>query len=181
MRLLDFFGSEDMMKKVAVLTAVFAFAVLTTAALAQTPTYIGAQKCAMCHKSEKSGQQFVKWDASKHSKSFAALSSPQAADAAKAMGVADPVTDAKCLKCHAPVASLQAEGVTCEHCHGAGNDYKSMTIMKDKAEAVKKGLKLYANADAIKAQCLTCHENAHNKTFDFAASWEKVKHPIPGK
>lgn len=172
------------MKKVVIFAAVFAFAA-GTLALAQGPTYIGAQKCAMCHKSEKSGQQFPKWDATKHSKSFAALSSPQAAEAAKALGVTNPVTDAKCLKCHAPLADkaaeLKAEGVGCEVCHGPGSDYKTLTIMKDKAEAVKKGLKLYANADAIKAQCLTCHENAHNKTFDFTAAWEKIKHPVPGK
>jgi len=173
------------MKKVVVSAVVLAFAVLATAAMAQTPTYIGAAKCAMCHKSEKSGQAFPKWDASKHSKSLAALSSPEAADAAKALGVANPTTDAKCLKCHAPLAEkaaeLKAEGVGCEVCHGAGSEYKSMAVMKDKAEAVKKGLKLYANADAIKAHCLTCHENAHNKAFDFAAAWEKVKHPVPGK
>jgi hypothetical protein len=172
------------MKKVFIFAAVFAFAA-GTLALAQGPTTIGAMKCAMCHKSEKSGQQYVKWDASKHSKSFAALSSPQAADAAKALGVTDPLTDAKCLKCHAPLAAkaaeLKAEGVNCEVCHGPGSEYKTLAVMKDKAEAVKKGLKLYADADAIKAHCLTCHENAHNKTFDFAASWEKIKHPVPGK
>jgi cytochrome c peroxidase len=168
------------MKKVVIFAAVFAFAA-GTLALAQAPTYIGAQKCAMCHKSEKSGQQYPKWEASKHSKSVAALTSPQAADAARALGVANPATDPKCLKCHAPVSALPTEGVTCEHCHGAGSDYKSMAVMKDKAESAKKGLKLYANADAIKAQCLTCHENAHNKTFDFAAAWEKIKHAVPGK
>ena len=173
------------MKKVILVAAIFVFAVFTTSALAQTPTYIGAQKCAMCHKAEKSGMQFPKWDASKHSKSFAALSSPQAAEACKALGVEKPTEDAKCLKCHAPLAdkaeALKTEGVGCEVCHGPGSDYKPIAVMKDKAEAAKKGLKLYANADAIKAQCLPCHENAHNKTFDFAASWEKIKHPVPGK
>jgi len=173
------------MKKVVIIAAIMIFAAAGTSALAQTPTYIGAQKCAMCHKSEKSGQQFPKWDASKHSKSFAALSSPQAADAAKALGVANPASDAKCLKCHAPladkVAELKTDGVGCEVCHGPGSDYKSMAVMKDKSEAAKKGLKLYASADAIKALCLTCHESAHNKTFDFAASWEKIKHAVPGK
>jgi len=172
------------MKKVLVLTGLAAV-VLVLAVAGQQFTYVGAQKCAMCHKSEKSGQQYPKWEASKHSKSVAALTSPQAADAAKALGVANPVTDAKCLKCHAPLADkaadLKAEGVGCEVCHGPGSDYKTMAVMKDKAESAKKGLKLYANADAIKAQCLTCHENAHNKTFDFAAAWEKIKHAIPGK
>ena len=36
--------------------------------------------------------------------------------------------------------------------------------MKNKDEAVKNGLKLYGNADAIKTWCLTCQQNAHGKT-----------------
>jgi hypothetical protein len=53
--------------------------------------------------------------------------------------------------------------------------------MKDKATAVKSGLILYGSPEAIKAQCLKCHENPHGISFDFAAFWEKIKHPVPGK
>jgi hypothetical protein len=159
--------------------AVIAFA---ASAWGQSFTYIGAAKCALCHKTEKQGQQFPKWEALKHSKSFAALSSPEAA---QAMGVAKPVEDPKCLGCHAPLADkapeLKAEGVSCEFCHGPGSAYKTLTIMKSREESAKNGLILYANPEAIKAQCLKCHENAHGKSFDFAAAWEKVKHPVPAK
>jgi hypothetical protein len=154
---------------------------LAVSAYAQAPTYVGAGKCQMCHKTEKQGQQYPIWEKSNHSKAFAALSSPGAAANAQALGVKDPATDAKCLKCHAPVAEFKAEGVTCEACHGAGSDYKSLSVMKAKDEAVKKGLKLYANPEAIKTWCLGCHKDAHGKSFDFAAAWDKIKHAVPAK
>jgi hypothetical protein len=170
-----------MMKKVAFLIVMTAFA--AAALLGQTPTYVGAAKCAMCHKSEAQGQQYPIWQNSLHSKSLAALSSAEAAKNAQAMGVQNPVDSPKCLKCHAALfekaPELKAEGVTCEVCHGAGSEYRKLNVMKDKALAVKNGLLLYGSPDAIKKLCLGCHENPHGKSFDFAASWDKIKHPKP--
>ena len=120
---------------VGLIVLVFALAV---SAYAQAPTYVGSGKCQICHKTEKQGQQYPIWEKSNHSKSFAALSSPAAAANAQALGVKDPANEPKCLKCHAPVAEFKAEGVTCEACHGAGSDYKSLSVMKAKDEAVKK-------------------------------------------
>ncbi len=154
---------------------------LGVSALAQAPTYVGSGKCQVCHRTEKQGQQFPIWEKSNHAKAFAALSSPDAAPIAQALGVKDPATDDKCLKCHGPVAEFKAEGVTCEVCHGAGSDYKALSVMKAKDEAVKKGLKILAGSEAIKTWCLTCHKDAHGKSFDFAAAWDKIKHPIPAK
>jgi len=173
------------MKKSVIPFVALAVFGLSVFASAQGFTYVGAAKCQICHKTEKQGQQYPIWEMSNHAKSFAALSTPQAATNAQALGVKDPATDAKCLKCHAPLADkaaeLKAEGVSCEVCHGPGSGYKTLTIMKNKDEAVKNGLKLYANEAAIKTQCLTCHENAHGKTFDFAAAWAKIKHDVPAK
>jgi len=152
--------------------------------LAQTPTYVGAQKCQICHRTEKQGQQYPIWEGSKHSQSFAALSTPLAAERAKAAGCTTPPPESPaCLKCHAPLfdkaADLKAEGVSCEICHGPGSEYRKLSLMKDKSEAVKNGLVLYGSPDKIKAHCLTCHENAHGTSFDFAARWAKIKHSIP--
>ena len=126
------------MKKVLVLTGLAAV-VLVLALAAQQFTYVGAQKCAMCHKSEAQGRQYVIWEGTKHAKSFEALTSPKAAEAAKAMGVDKPAEDPRCLKCHAPLADkapeLKAEGVSCETCHGPGSAYRKLNIMKDKAES----------------------------------------------
>ncbi|NTV79859.1 MAG: cytochrome C554 [Candidatus Aminicenantes bacterium] len=165
--------------------AVVALSILAGLAAAQEFTYVGAQKCAVCHKSEAQGRQFPIWEGTKHPKTCEALSSPKAAEAAKAMGVDKPADDPRCLKCHAPLADkapeLKAEGVSCEVCHGPGSAYRKLNIMKDKAESVKNGLILYGSPEAIKAQCLKCHENPHGIAFDFASSWDKIKHPRPKK
>jgi len=167
------------MKKLALLVVMTVFA--TTALLSQPHAYVGSAKCAMCHKTDAQGKQLPIWQASKHSKSAAALTSPEAAAKAKEMKLE--ATSPECLKCHVPLAEkapeIKAEGVTCEVCHGAGNDYRKLNVMKDRALAVKNGLVVYDTPEAIKKQCLTCHENAHGLKFDFAASWEKIKHSKP--
>jgi hypothetical protein len=172
------------MKKAVILTVLAVCALVVGPALAQDITYVGAQKCQICHKTEKQGQQYPLWEQSKHSKSFEALSKPEAAEKAKEAGVTTPPAESPaCLKCHSPLCAkapeLKAEGVSCEVCHGPGSAYRKLTVMKDKDEAVKNGLVLYGSPDKIKAHCLKCHESAHNTTFDFAASWEKIKHPVP--
>jgi len=169
------------MKKIALLIAMTMFA--ATAVLSQTHTYVGSAKCAMCHKTDAQGKQLPIWQASQHSKSAAALTSPDAAKKAQDMKVENPASSPECLKCHVPLSEkapeIKAEGVTCEVCHGPGSDYRKLNVMKDKALAVTNGLIVYDSPEAIKKQCLTCHENAHGLKFDFAASWEKIKHPKP--
>src|SRR4030042_733905 len=159
--------------------------ILASAAFSQGFANVGAQKCQICHKTEKQGQQYALWEATNHAKSFTAWPPPEAAKACQALGVEKPADDPRCLKCHAPLAEkapeLKAEGVSCEVCHGPGSEYKKLAVMKDKAEATKNGLILYGSPDAIKAHCLKCHENPHGKPLDFAAAWEKIKHPVPGK
>ena len=170
------------MKKFIIFTGIFVF--LTSFVLfAQEATYVGANKCKICHKSESKGKQFPIWQESKHSKSLEALTSPDAPARAKEMGVENPADNPKCLQCHAPLseAGFKEEGVSCEVCHGAGSIYKKMSIMKNREEAIKNGLKVYDSKDAIKAHCLGCHENAHGQSFDFDASWEKIKHYKPEK
>ena len=148
-------------------------------------TYVGAKKCQICHRTKAQGRQYPIWEASKHALSFKVLAAPQAVEAAKAMGVDNPTEEPSCLKCHAPLAGqdeeINAEGVTCEACHGPGSEYRQLSVMQDRAEAVKRGLVLHGDPEAIEASCLKCHENAHGMVFDFEARWEKIKHPIPGK
>jgi hypothetical protein len=167
---------------------VFLVALVLVAAAAlssQTFTYVGAAKCAICHKTETQGKQYPIWQGTKHSQSLAALSSPQAAEYAKAANVQNPPESPDCLKCHAPLyekaAELKAEGVTCEVCHGPGSEYKKLNIMKDVNLAKQNGLIVYESPDAVQKQCLTCHANAHSKSFDFAAAVEKIKHNKPAQ
>lgn len=173
------------MKKTLTIAIFVLVVVFISGLYSQEFTFVGAAKCKICHKSEKQGQQFLLWEARKHSKSFQALTTDQAKEIAQEAGIENPAESPKCLTCHGPLfdkaAELKEEGVTCEICHGPGSAYKKLSIMKDQAEAVKNGLKEYGSPDDIKAQCLTCHENAHGKSFDFDSSWEKVKHPVPEK
>jgi hypothetical protein len=157
---------------------------LAAAALsAQTPTYVGAAKCAICHHTDSQGRQYPIWQANKHSQASATLGSPAAATQAQAMGVQNPASSPLCLGCHAPLSEkapdLKSEGVTCEACHGPGSEYRKLSVMKDEALAVKSGLIAYGSKDAKAKLCLGCHENAHGLAFDFAAAWDKIKHPKP--
>jgi len=166
------------MKKALLSMVVVIGIIFISSLFSQEFTYVGAGKCKVCHKTAKQGEQYPKWEASKHSKSFLALTTEEA----KA-NVADAPDNPQCLKCHGPLhekaAELKEEGMTCEVCHGPGSAYKKLSVMKNREESVKNGLIVYGSPDEIKKQCLTCHESAHDKPFDFAAAWDKIKHPRP--
>mgnify|MGYP003573048617 FL=1 len=121
------------------LLMVFALAVVMSfAASAQAGDheYAGADKCKMCHK-----VQFASWENTSH---------------AKATVVAESATDreftADCLKCHATNANQELSGVQCEACHGPGNDFKKMSIMKDREKAIANGLVI-----PTQETCNGCH------------------------
>lgn len=173
------------MKKIILFPTIAAAFIFFIFSFGQQLSYVGAAKCKICHQSEKQGRQFPIWSESKHSQSFVALASEKAQPIAQELGLTNPQESPKCFECHSPLAEkaadLKAEGVSCEVCHGPGSAYKTLNIMKNKEEAVKNGLILYGSPEAIKKQCLTCHQNAHGKSFDFTASWENIKHTIPEK
>lgn len=173
------------MKKISLALIIGVAFIVTSHATSQEFTYVGAAKCKICHKTEKQGKQFPIWEESTHSKSISALSSSEAPARAKEMGVDNPADSPKCLKCHAPLyekaSEFKEEGVTCEACHGPGSAYKKLSVMKSREESVKNGLIVYDSPEAIKKQCLSCHENAHGKPFDFDTKWAKIKHPVPEK
>ena len=146
-------------------------------------TYVGAQKCKICHRSEQRGKQYTLWENSRHAKSYEVLFSDSALEEAKKQKLENLPSDSpECLKCHSPLhekaPEIIAQGVTCEVCHGPGSAYKKISIMKNKDMATKNGLAAYESVDAIKTQCFTCHDA---NTFDFDSSWEKIKHSIPGR
>jgi DnaJ-class molecular chaperone len=114
------------------------------------PTYIGAGKCKMCHK-----LQYDSWLETKHAKAT------ENAKAAK-----DMTFEAACLGCHATNANETLAGVQCEACHGAGSDYKSIQVMKDRAKAVANGLVI-----PTQETCNRCHDGKdHHKSVKFDAA-----------
>jgi hypothetical protein len=82
-------------------------------------TFIGSKKCSACH-----FDQFLKWRATPHAKTFDILTAKHQANA-------------KCLKCHTTgygeatgfkslAATPALVGVSCESCHGPGSKHEEI-------------------------------------------------------
>ena len=119
---------------------------------AQSFDYIGTGKCKTCHKSEKKGAQYKKWEGSPHANSFETLKSEESIKIASDLGLENSPWEAPvCLKCHTtgygsggyeleddafwaqtkkngkPEKAVKRmtglQGVGCEACHGPGEGY----------------------------------------------------------
>ncbi len=136
-----------MKRTLIVLAVVVAFLALSSLTASAAPTYVGAEKCKMCHK-----LQYDSWSQTKHAKAT------ETAKASKTMKF-----DAACLTCHATNKDEAMAGVQCEACHGAGSDYKSLSVMKDVAKAKAAGLVI-----PTQATCDGCHDGKdHHKKMAF--------------
>lgn len=154
--------------------------------------YIGTKMCSMCHKTEKQGNQLGIWEKSSHAKAYKTLLTEQANEYAKARGSSKPAVETtECLECHTLGKTVDAklfekafdlkDGVQCETCHGPGSEYKSITLMKDKAKSVAAGMRGYKDEAEIEKHCRTCHneKSPSFKEFIFKERWEKIKHAVP--
>ena len=146
--------------------------------------YIGTLTCAACHKGPAMGYQFSKWRMTAHASAYAVLASDEAYEIAKKQGLKDaPQTSPACLKCHTTAYHQPSEGVIesyslyegvgCEACHGSGGDYYPEAVMRDPRAAKAAGLK-----EVTRQTCLGCHEDAHDKPFDFDEAMKKIAHPM---
>jgi hypothetical protein len=163
------------MKKASILVlCVFTLTLLVSAA---DFTYVGISKCKMCHKGAAKGEVFEKWEKSPHANAFAVL---------KAKGEDK---NPKCLECHVTgfnaggykvgdATAVNFEGVQCECCHGPGSAYKSLSIMKDKKQALANGL-----VEPNEALCKKCHnpKSPTFKGFNFAEAVKKINHSYRNK
>jgi hypothetical protein len=170
--------------------AACALFVMAGAAIAGDHQFVGATKCAVCHKTAAQGEQFPKWQASAHAKAFETLASAESKEIGKKVGVDDPQTSDTCLRCHVtghgaaaemlgPKYSA-AEGVGCESCHGAGGDYIKKTTM----EGIASGTIEPASVGLVipdEKTCVTCHNDKSPtfKGFTFKEYAAKIAHPIP--
>lgn len=161
--------------------------------------YVGVQACAkMCHKSSARGKQLQAWQATRHAKAYQTLLGDEAKALAKKTGLAEePAKSPKCLKCHATGADVPPErraatlkledGVQCESCHGAGEKFKKMSIMKNVAKAKAHGLII-----GTEQTCRGCHnetspswdpqryttKDGKKVGFDYETMWVKIAHPL---
>jgi len=181
------------MKAISLAVMTIIFTSVVSLAAGESHQYAGVQVCKMCHQTAKSGEQFQKWEASKHSQAYKTLLTPEAEKIAASKGIKGKASEApECLQCHetaydAAAAQLgprfnKQDGVQCETCHGAGNDYKTMSIMKDEQKAVANGLVMVSvsNGSAEKL-CENCHNKKSPtfKGFDFKKMWAEIAHPVP--
>ncbi len=132
-----------MKKQILWIAIVLAVVAVSASAYAGDHEYVGAAKCKMCHK-----VQCASWEGTNHAK---------ATEAAKASTERE--FSADCLKCHATNASEDFAGVQCEACHGAGADFKKMSIMKDLEAAKANGLVI-----PTQATCDGCHTGDDHAT-----------------
>lgn len=185
------------MKRIALVVVaiglVFAFSAMLMAqekteapAKAAGNKFIGSAKCKICHNSPAKGEQFKKWTESRHAKAFETLATPAAKEVGAKAGVDNPQTSEKCLVCHIAGATApaeakdatytQADGVSCEACHGAGSGYKDMKTMKSHDAAVAAGL-----VASPEKGCVGCHNDKSPtfKGFKFEEMWPKIAHDYP--
>lgn len=155
--------------------------------------YVGVKKCKMCHKSEKSGAQYVIWEKNMHARAYETLASEKSLEVAKAMGIEDPQKSEKCLKCHSTAflvpedkraaGVVLEDGVTCESCHGPGSGYKKKSIMTAIHNGEEKGEK-YGMTTITVETCTKCHNEEsptydESNPFDFEERSKKIAHPVP--
>ncbi len=153
-------------------------------------TFIGADKCKICHKTKKQGEQYKKWSEGPHAKAYEALASEEAKAVAAKRDIKDPQAAPECLKCHVTAYGVDekhlgpkysiSDGVGCESCHGAGGDYTTRKTMV----AITKGEIDPASVGLIKPDekvCTGCHneESPTYKKFEFDKMAAKIAHPIP--
>jgi hypothetical protein len=131
--------------------------------------YVGADKCKMCHK--KDGV-YPSWAETPHAKAWESLKPEEQ-------------KNNECVGCHSTGTLTDGtllEGVQCEACHGPGNDYRKMNIMKDLKLAMANGL-LLPNEET----CLKCHNDKvpeqfrSKEKFDFEKMKAKGVHAMPTK
>lgn len=169
---------------------------LPRGAFAQEKTFVGNSLCKGCHNKADRGEQWNKWKASGHARTFELLASPEAKAVAEKLKLGKPATEApQCLKCHvtafdektgAPVAPLLKEdGVQCESCHGPASLHVSggkKSKSGDKSPRIMRG---------DEATCKTCHNakspawkpdrytgvDGKKTGFDYVQASAKVAHP----
>lgn len=180
------------MKRALWLSPLVLLAALWPAPTPKKPVYLGAQACGHCHEGASMGHQYSKWLTTKHARAYAVLALPESIEIARISGIRqDPQKAAICLGCHAVASDVEPwerddafrmqDGMQCEGCHGAGSEYASEAVMRDRTAAMKAGLRMPGEA-----QCLVCHieKGSHVRVlksapFDFVKWKEQIAHFMP--
>lgn len=160
----------------------------TTKAEVPVFKYIGIKKCKACHNLPRTGKLFDKWLKGPHAKAYATLATEESIKLAKELKIKDPQKSKECLVCHITAYGIPdslkgekysvEEGVTCEACHGPGEKYWTMKIMKNKKLAMENGL-----IEPTEELCITCHneKSPTYKEFKYKDATKAIDHTYPRK
>jgi hypothetical protein len=185
----------------AVALAVAAFGYLAAEEGGAGGKYVGAAKCKNCHRSEKAGNAFGKWQKMEHAKAFETLGGAEAKEVGKKAGVDDPQKSEKCLKCHVTAFGVPADqvtkkfdpkqGVQCESCHGAGEKHVKDRLAaagsdEDEGDKEKEYVKIPAGEIVVDPPidtCLKCHnsESPSYKPLCITSIAKEIQHFDPRK
>lgn len=155
--------------------------------------YGGAALCKVCHQKKEQGEQFQSWEKTAHANAYKRLATDEAKKIGRKYGVKNPQKDKRCLQCHVTAVRAKrkyrgflykrSDGVSCEACHGPGQDFAVEEIMKNKKLAVQKGLINPPKPEL----CTRCHNKdrqppeTYKGPYDFKKMFQKIKHYRPGK
>lgn len=173
--------------------APFAFAQSYGTAPIKEPIFLGAEACAECHDNAATGAQYSHWRKTAHARAYESLAMPESKEITRLSGITEePAKSRMCLGCHATASDEEdwrrddafklSDGMQCEMCHGAGSEYATKEIMKDRDAAMKRGLMMPTKED-----CMRCHrpKGSHDmvlkgrKPFNLDEAWQTIAHPIP--
>jgi Zn-finger protein len=190
--------------KTAIIKSIGVIGLCASSVLGQTgdpAKLISIKKCAMCHKKDDKGNQYGKWQAMGHAKAYETLGTEEAKAVGTKLGIDDPQSSGKCLKCHSTAYFFTEErqteeitlenGVSCQSCHGPGADYKKKSIMESLEQSIANGMV----HPAKEKSCTLCHNDTSptwnpdrytlpsgEKTgFDVEQAYEKIKHERPAQ
>lgn len=150
-------------------------------------TYTGTEYCGGCHASTAAGEIVQVWASTPHARAASVLES----DTARAYLREQNIDIASCYKCHTTLGrtglnsketEINAEGVGCERCHGAGSEYSQTSIMKDRYAFEKSG-----GSPGSLENCYSCHASDpandphcpfQTDSFDAMEAWPAIAHPV---
>jgi len=176
------------MKVVALLAVLFMLAMSSLSGASEPFKYIGSEKCKMCHKTAKQGEQYTIWKSGPHARAYETLAGEEAIKIGKEKGIDNPQESNQCLSCHITAFGVAdslkketltiEEGIGCEACHGAGSEYKKISIMKNREKAIAAGLQVIDEKT-----CTICHNEGSPvyKPFKFEEAVKEIPHPTPEK
>ncbi|MBL8175496.1 MAG: hypothetical protein JNK48_12550 [Bryobacterales bacterium] len=159
----------------------FATLVATVAVWAQKPQYIGAGGCSgsNCHGGTSPAEEKISriltteysvWSiADKHSRAAKVLEEPRSKKMAEILGIANPLSDAKCASCHVVGSPERAksDGVACEACHGAAEKWLGPhTQQNSHATSLSLGMVDTKNLRVRAQTCLGCHLGGEGRNVD---------------